>query len=85
MRTVSLKIEDSVYDKVMYLLKLFPQKDVKIIQERVIEEIDVVNLPKNHFDYMSEKELEDIDKLSKMIKDGDLSEFDDFEKLKNAL
>ena len=85
MVSINLNIEDSVYDKVMYLLKLFPKKDVKIIQERVIEEIDPTILPKDDFDYMSREYLEEIDRSIKKAKEEGLQNLKSYEELRNEL
>jgi len=62
MIAISLNIRDEIYDKVIYFLNSLPKQDVQIIKKEVIEEIDPTTLPKNHFDYISQEELDEIDK-----------------------
>jgi len=85
MIAINLNIKDEVYDKVMYLLNSLPKQDVQITNKRVIPEIDVTNLSKNDFDYMSKEELKKINDLSAKIKNGKSDDFIDFEELKNEL
>ena len=67
MIAVNLNIDEKAYDKVMYILNALPKKDIKIIDKRVIEEIDPTTLNKNDFDYMSKKDLKKLNK-NKAIK-----------------
>jgi len=85
MIAINLNIKDEVYDKVMYLLNSLPKQDVQIANKRVIPEIDITNLSKNDFDYMSKEDLKKIDDLSAKIKNGKNDDFIDFEELKNEL
>lgn len=62
MIAVNLNIPDEAYEKIMYLLKGLPKKDIQIIKTRTIEEIDPTTLPKDDFDYMSKEYLVEIDK-----------------------
>lgn len=75
---VNLDIQDEAYDNVMYILNSLPKNDVKINNN--IKEIDPTKLSKNHFDYMSKEELIEINEMSKMIKNGDLNEFENIDK-----
>lgn len=36
MHTLKLKVQDSVFDKIMYFLQNLPKSEVEIIEERVI-------------------------------------------------
>ena len=85
MIAINLNIKDEVYDKVMYLLNSLPKQDVQIANKRVIPEIDITNLSKNDFDYISKEDLKKIDDLSAKIKNGKNDNFIDFEELKNEL
>jgi hypothetical protein len=85
MIAINLNIKDEVYDKVMYLLNSLPKQDVQIANKRVIPEIDITNLSKNDFDYISKEDLKKIDDLSAKIKNGKNDDFIDFEELKNEL
>ena len=85
MITVNLNIKDEVYDKVMYLLNSLPKQDVQIVEKRVIKEIDFTTLPKEHFDYISQEELNNMNEEMQKVKDGDSSNFVDFQEWKNEL
>jgi hypothetical protein len=85
MIAINLNIKDEVYDKVMYLLNSLPKQDVQIASKRIIPEIDVTNLSKNDFDYISKEDLKKIDDLSAKIKNDKNDDFIDFEELKNEL
>ena len=85
MIVVSLNIKDEVYDKVMYLLNSLPKQNIQIIEKRVIKEINPTTLPKEHFDYMSKEELDAMETEIEKVKNGNLSNFVDFEELKNEL
>ena len=84
MAVVNLNIRDEVLDKVMYILKSFPKKDVQIISKKLIEEIDPTKLSKDNFDYMSPKELSKIDMLIEEAKNSDFKNMQSFDELKNT-
>lgn len=62
MIAVNLNIEEKAYERVMYILNALPKQDVQIIEKKVIEEIDPTTLDKNDFDYISQEELDEIDR-----------------------
>lgn len=85
MTALNLNIRDEVLDKVLYFLESLPIQDVQIVQRRIIEEINPTSLPKEHFDYMSQAELDEMDKLvADAIKDG-LENFKSLDEFKNEL
>ena len=84
MAVINLNIRDEVLDKVMYILKSLPKKDVQIISQQTIEEIDPTKLPKDHFDYMSPKELSKIDVLIEEAKKSGFKNMQNFDELKNT-
>jgi len=85
MVALNLNIRDEAYDKIIYLLESLPKQDIQIVDKRIIEEIDPLILKKDDFDYISPKEMIEINRLSQMINSGNFSEFTDFEDLKNEL
>ncbi len=85
MIAVNLNIQENVYDKVMYLLKSLPKKDVQILEKRVIEVIDPIKLPKDHFDYMSQEELNKIDDDIKQAKKQGFENLQTYEEFKDEL
>jgi hypothetical protein len=85
MIAVSLNIRDEISEKIMYFLKSLPKQDIQIVSYEKIEEINPTTLPKDNFDYMTQEEIEELERMSRMVKDGNLSEFQDFEELKNEI
>ena len=85
MIAVNLNIRDEMYEKIMYFLKSLPKQDIQIVSYEKIEEINPTTLPKEHFDYLSQEEMDELDKMSQMVKNGNLSEFKYFEDLKNEI
>ncbi len=85
MKTISLKINETVYDKVMYFLQSLPKKDVQIIDNQTIEEFDPTSLPESDFDYMSKDYLKKIDdEIEKAKKEG-LDKLQTYEEFRNEL
>ena len=85
MIAVSLNIRDEISEKIMYLIKSLPKQDIQIVSYEKIEEINPTTLTKDHFDYMTQEEVDELDRMSQMVKCGNLSEFQDFEDLKNEI
>lgn len=85
MIAVNLNIEEKAYERVMYLLNALPKKDIEIINQRVIEEIDPTVLDKNDFDYMSKKELKKLHKKIKKAKKKGLDKLQSYEEFKDEL
>jgi len=85
MITVNLNIADEAYEKIMYLLKALPQKDIQIIKTKAIEEIDPTTLPKDDFDYMSKEYLEEIDKNIKEAKEKGFHNLQSYEEFRDEL
>ncbi len=85
MIAVNLNIQESVYEKVMYFLKSLPKQDIQIITKRVIEEIDPAVLHKDHFDYISQKELNEMDYDIKQAKKQGFENLQTYEEFKSEL
>ncbi|MCX6074601.1 MAG: hypothetical protein NTY39_09810 [Campylobacterales bacterium] len=73
MIALNLNIREEVYEKIIYFLQSLPKKDVQIVQKRVIDEIDPTILPKEHFDYISKNEL---DEMSRLVEEAKRIGFD---------
>ena len=67
MRTISIEIEDSAYKTVVDFLKLLPKNLFTIYDDSII----------------ADEETKEIKRLNKMIDEGNLSEFRDFDELQN--
>jgi hypothetical protein len=65
MRTISIEIEDSAYKTVVDFLKLLPKNLFTIYDDSII----------------ADEEKKEIKRLNKMIDEGNLSEFRDFDEL----
>jgi hypothetical protein len=63
MVSIRLNISDAVYDDVVAFLDSLPSKDIQIIKKDFIGEVEPTKLPQNHFDYMNEEELTEIDEM----------------------
>jgi len=85
MIALNLSIRDEAYEKVIYILNSLPKQDVQILRKSIIEEIDPVSLPKDDFDYMSQKELNEIDKLLADAKKEGFENLKSFDELKDEL
>jgi 2-phosphoglycerate kinase len=85
MIAVNLNIDEKAYERVMYILNALPKKDIKIINKRVIEEIDPTTLDKNDFDYMSKKALKKLDKKMKKAKKKGLNKLQSYQEFKDEL
>ena len=53
MITISIK----VYDKIIWFLNSLAKKDVEVLYQQKIEEIDPTKLSENDFDYISEEKI----------------------------
>ncbi len=62
MKTLVIKVKDSVYDKVKSFLEIMPKDSIEIIE----------NIDFSHIDFVSEKEQIEIEKI---LKNEDTKEF----------
>ena len=85
MIAVNLKINEYVYEKIMYFLNSLPKSDVEILYKKKIEEIEPTSLPKDDFDYIEENRLKEIDELIKEAKKDNFKSLKTFDELKNEL
>jgi len=65
MHTVTLMVNESVFDKFQWLISQFSKKDIVIV-----DEIDPTKLPINHFDYISKEEMSEINQCVEDYKNG---------------
>ncbi len=65
MHTVTLMVNESVFDKFQWLISQFSKKDIVII-----DEIDPTKLPINHFDYISKEDMREINQSVEDYKNG---------------
>lgn len=62
MKTLVIKVKDSVYDKVKSFLEIMPKDSIEIIE----------NIDFSHIDFVSEKEQKEIENI---LKDEESKEF----------
>ncbi|RBQ31097.1 hypothetical protein CRU92_09315 [Arcobacter sp. FW59] len=74
MKTITLKVDDSVFDKFHWLISHFSKNEVSIVNE-----IDVTKLDKKDFDYISKDDLDNLTKISTMYKNGDKKDFEEYQ------
>ena len=63
MHSVRLDINDSVFDKVIYFLQNLPKDEVRIVENKIIQESFVEGVD---WDYWSDKEIDNIGKIGLM-------------------
>jgi hypothetical protein len=61
--SVRLDINDSVFDKVIYFLQNLPKDEVRIVENKIIQESFVEGVD---WDYWSDKEIDNIGKIGLM-------------------
>ena len=85
MIAMSLKVNENVYDKIMGFLNSLSKKDVEILYQKKIEEIEPNKLSKNDFDYISDEKLKEIDSIINEAKKNNFNNLKSFDELKNEL
>ncbi len=73
MQTLTLKVNDSVFDKFKWLLSHFSKNEIEIVNE-----IDASKLSTDDFDYISEEELETFKKSASAYKNGKTDDFEEY-------
>lgn len=70
MKTISIEMQDNVYETFLKFLDLLPKNEFKIYDDT---------------DIITQQERDDVHRYNTMIDKGDLSEFSDFKEFKHAL
>lgn len=73
METITLRVNESISDKFQWFLSHFSTSEVEIIKP-----IDVTKLSKDDFDYISESEMEELQKISNDYKNGKRDDFEEY-------
>ena len=73
MQIVTLKIEDSVFDKFQWLISHFLENEIGIVNE-----IDSSRLLKDDFDYISDKKLSRLKQDMLDYKNGNRDDFEEY-------
>lgn len=69
MKTIHLEVEDNSYQAILNFIKLLPENRCRVLEDETL----------------SKKEQQQIQHSLKQIKQGDYSEFDDWESVKEQL
>lgn len=73
MKTITLNIDDSVFDKFQWLISHFSKNEIDIVNE-----IDIEKLSLKDFDYISEEKLLELKQISNDYKNGDKNDFEEY-------
>jgi len=73
METITLKINESVFDKFQWLISHFSKNEIDIVNE-----IDVAKLSMKDFDYLSSETLSALKTTSNDFKNGKREDFTEY-------
>jgi len=73
MQTVTLQINDNVFDKFQWLISHFSKNEIDIVNT-----VDTTHLSLNDFDYISNEQMLDIQKSSTEYKNGNKKDFEEY-------
>ena len=73
MQTVTLKVDDSVFDKFQWLISHFSKNEIDIVNE-----IDATKLPLKDFDYISDEEMLKLKQISSDYKNDKKDDFEEY-------
>ncbi len=73
METITLKVNDGIFDKFQWLMGHFSKDEVNIVND-----IDVSKFPNNDFDYLSSHKMEELNKISNEYKSGNKNDFEEY-------
>ena len=73
MQTVTLKVDDSVFDKFQWLISHFSKNEIDIVNE-----IDATKLSLKDFDYISDEEMLKLKQISLDYKNDKKDDFEEY-------
>ena len=73
MQTVTLKVDDSVFDKFQWLISHFSKNEIDIVNE-----IDATKLSLKNFDYISDEEMLKLKQISLDYKNDKKDDFEEY-------
>jgi len=73
MQTITLQIENSIFDKFSWLLKHFSKNEIKIVND-----IDLKKLSHDDFDFISENKLAEMKESTQNYKSGNQDDFEEY-------
>ena len=73
METITLRVNDNVYDKFKWLMSHFSKNEIEVVNE-----IDTSKLSIKDFDYISDKKMSELKQISKDYKNGKKDDFEEY-------
>jgi len=73
METITLKVNDGIFDKFQWLISHFSKDEVNIVNE-----IDVSKFPHSDFDYISAQKMNELNQISDEYKSGNKDDFEEY-------
>ena len=73
MQTVTLKVDDSIFDKFKWLISHFSKNEIDIVNE-----IDATKLSLKDFDYISDEEMLKLKQISSDYKNDKKDDFEEY-------
>lgn len=73
MQTVTLKVDDSIFDKFKWLISHFSKNEIDIVNE-----IDATKLSLKNFDYISDEEMLKLKQISLDYKNDKKDDFEEY-------
>ena len=73
MQTITLQVNEGIFDKFQWLMSHFSKDEVSIVNE-----IDISKLPEHNFDYISDEKLNELDEISQNYKSGERDDFEEY-------
>lgn len=73
MQTITLKISDDIFDKFKWLISHFSKNEIDIVSD-----IETSKLSPKEFDYISDKQMLELKKVSNEYKKGNTEDFEEY-------
>ena len=73
MQTITLQIDNNIFDKFSWLLKHFSKNEI-----RIINDIDLKKLSQDNFDFVSTDELTEMKESIQDYKNGNRNDFEEY-------
>lgn len=74
MQTITLQVNESVYDKFQWLISHFSKNEIAIVNE-----IDTTKLLSQDFDYISLEKMGELKEISQEYKKGNRGDFEEYQ------
>ncbi|MCV6607412.1 MAG: hypothetical protein OIF32_04300 [Campylobacterales bacterium] len=73
METITLKVNDNVFDKFQWLINHFSKNEIDIVND-----IDRSKLSPKDFDYISNEQMDKLQQISQDFKQGNKEDFEEY-------